>query len=434
MTASARVMLGLAAASLAGAAAAFIGNQSSDTADRVAGWRRDLDHLVSEARRQHAGPARPAHGRAFAAAAAELSRRIPELSDRRVAVEFQQLLAMLHDGHSLVYPMPSARMRFDMLPVDVYLFEDGLFVIEGTGPARELIGSRIEKFGPRTTEEVLGAMAPFVSRDNDVGLKAFASLYPIVPAFLEAWGATGDPDRVALSVVDRTGATRAVTLAAGPARRVRRRLVPPPGSSEPPLYLQEMNRIYLTRALSGHGALYFRFNEVADAPDGTLATWASRLRDDLASAGAKRLIVDVRHNFGGNNRLLEPMLATIAGFAASPGRRVYVLTSRTTFSAAQNFITRLERRLPSAVFAGEPSMSRPNFTGEDNPVTLPFSGLTISISNRHWQDSEAADARPWIAPHLPVSLSSGDWLANRDPVLDAVLAAIEKDGGLGAAR
>lgn len=102
------------------------------------------------------------------------------------------------------------------------------------------------------------------------------------------------------------------------------------------------------------------------------------------------------------------------------------MTGRATFSAAQNFINRLERRLPAMIVAGEPSMSSPDFTGEDNPVHLPFSGLTASISNRYWQDSAADDRRPWIAPALPVALTSRDWLENRDPVLDAVLADVDK--------
>jgi hypothetical protein len=131
---------------------------------------------VAEARRVHAGPERPAHALDFAQAAAGLSRRIPDLPDRRVLVEFQWLLAMLGDGHSLVYLMPATRASFGMLPLDLYLFADGLFIIDGTGPAQELIGSKVLRFGPRTTEEILQRMEPFVSRDNAMGLKAFASL------------------------------------------------------------------------------------------------------------------------------------------------------------------------------------------------------------------------------------------------------------------
>lgn len=393
------------------------------TTDRVAGWRRDIEHLVAEARRLHAGPERPAHSAAFARAAAELSRRVPDLPDRRVVVELQRLLAMLGDGHSLVYPMPGPRTSFQMLPVELYQFEDGLFIVDGSGPAQELIGSRVVRFGPLRTEEVLRRMAPYVSRDNEIGLKAFVGLYAVMPAFLEAWGATSDTSRVGLTVVDRAQRERTVTLDAGPARRTRRRLFPPPGTeAAAPLAFQQVDRPYHLRVLPEHDALWFQFNQVTNAPDEPLAAFASRLGDTLNARNVRHLIVDVRHNTGGNNLLLAPLVETIASFAsASPARRVYVLTSRSTFSAAQNFINRLERRVPTAIFAGEPSMSSPNFTGEDHAVTLPFSGLVVSISNRHWQDSHPRDRRPWIAPQIPVAITSRDWLGNRDPVLDAVL-------------
>jgi hypothetical protein len=403
--------------------AVYAARRRSASGDRVAGWRADIELLVAEARRVHAGPTRPAHGPEFARAAAELERRLPELPDERVAVEVQRLLALLGDGHSLLYAMPSPRAKFAMLPIDVYLFEDGLFIVDAEGAAGELVGGRITSFGDLTTAETLRRMEPYVSRDNAMAFKAFSALYLILPAFLEAWGAADDPGRATLTVDRGEAGARTVTLAAGPARRFRKKLLAPSGARPPvPLYLQQPERNCLLHPLPEHRAVYFQFNQVADTPELSLSAFAARLAEALHGKDVQNLIVDVRHNNGGDNGLLAPLLETIRQFAASSGgRRVYVITSRTTFSAAQNFINRLERMVPGAVFAGEPSMSSPNFTGEDNPVPLPWSGLTASVSNRHWQDSDPGDRRPWIEPQLPVALTSADWLRNEDPVLAAVL-------------
>jgi hypothetical protein len=35
------------------------------------------------------------------------------------------------------------------------------------------------------------------------------------------------------------------------------------------------------------------------------------------------------------------------------------------------------------------------------------------------------DARKWIAPRIPVELSSSDYFSNRDPAVEAVLAALD---------
>jgi hypothetical protein len=74
-----------------------------------------------------------------------------------------------------------------------------------------------------------------------------------------------------------------------------------------------------------------------------------------------------------------------------------------------------------AVFGGEPSASKPNFVGEDNARELPWSRLLASISNRY-HESIPGDTREWIEPDIKVELASRDYFANRDPVLEAVLA------------
>lgn len=395
---------------------------SQEPVDRVVAWRADLDYLVSEARRVHAGPARPAHGPVFSRRAEWLAARIPYLSDRQIVVEIQRLMSLLGDGHSMVYPVPTPSVPFEMLPVEVWLFEDGLFIVDALPGAEHLVGMEVTHIGGRAVDSLLLDLSGVVSRDNDIGIRAFATFYLIQPDVLEALGARRVGTAMPLAIRERSGATREVLLEAGPVRRPRRRLMPPPGSPlAPPLYQERLDRTLWFRRLADGRTVYLQFNQVADGPDGTLAALAGRLRDTLGTPGVDALIVDVRHNNGGDNTLLDPLLDAITGFAGrTPARPVYVLTSRVTFSAAQSFITRLERMV-RPLFAGEPSMSSPNFTGEDNPVILPRSGVTVSIANRHWQEADPGDRRPWIAPHLAVAFVSQDWWNQRDPVLEAVL-------------
>jgi hypothetical protein len=109
-----------------------------------------------------------------------------------------------------------------------------------------------------------------------------------------------------------------------------------------------------------------------------------------------------------------------------------VITARDTFSAAQNLLNRLER-WTSPVVVGEPSSSRPNFVGEDTELELPWSGVFGSISSRYWQDSDPGDDRPWIAPAIPIALTAADYLAGRDPVLEALQRILHPAGGSSSA-
>jgi len=166
-----------------------------------------------------------------------------------------------------------------------------------------------------------------------------------------------------------------------------------------------------------------QFNQVANAPGETLAAFALRIRRTVDEQGTKNLIVDVRHNTGGNARLLNPLLRTLIHFETTrPDARLFVLTSRSTYSAAQIFINEVAR-LTNAIFVGEPSSSSPSFIGEDTTVVLPASGLAGSISSQYHQSDET-DVRSWIAPDIPVPLCAKDYFVNRDPALETLRAII----------
>jgi C-terminal processing protease CtpA/Prc len=98
-----------------------------------------------------------------------------------------------------------------------------------------------------------------------------------------------------------------------------------------------------------------------------------------------------------------------------------VLISRSTFSAAENFITDLERRT-KAVFIGEDSGGSPNLYGDVTAVELPTTGVSVNIATQYWQKSTANDPRVTIEPDVRVQLSSKAFFRGSDPVLAAALA------------
>jgi hypothetical protein len=193
-----------------------------------------------------------------------------------------------------------------------------------------------------------------------------------------------------------------------------------PGAPPPPLYLQDVAREHWFRALDER-TLYVQFNQVVDAPGQTLAEFAERLAKAVSEQRPSRLLLDVRHNNGGNGTLLGPLMRTLREFERSrPDAELVVLMGRNTFSAAQIFLAQVDRDT-GALFAGEPSSSSPNFVGEENRVELPWSGGSGNISNR-FHETIPGDTRAFIPPDIPFELSSADYFANRDPLLELVLA------------
>ncbi|MDX1577190.1 MAG: hypothetical protein R3266_01850 [Gemmatimonadota bacterium] len=385
--------------------------------DRVAGWRADLAWLVQEAKRLHAGLDRPAHSAAFDRAAAELDGRIPELDDEAVALELQRLIVLLGDGHSAVWSVPTERVPFRSLPIDLYAFSDGVFVV-GAADA-ELVGRELVSMGGLPVDTLLRRTHPFISRDNPMGLRASAPGYLTRMAVLRELGAAPDLEAAEIELRASDGTTETVRLSAGP-RRPFWRPRPPPGGGAPPRWLRDGPTIWMEEGIAP-GVVYVQFRAVANPEGSSIEAFADSLHDVLDRSDSDAVILDVRRNGGGNNFLNAPLVTALIRFQADRAdRRIYVLTSRHTFSAAQNFVNQV-RRWTYPTFVGEPTGSRPNFAGETTPVHMPFSGLRASISSRYWQDSHATDSRIWIAPDIPVELDSQAYFGNRDPVLTAAL-------------
>ena len=97
---------------------------------------------------------------------------------------------------------------------------------------------------------------------------------------------------------------------------------------------------------------------------------------------------------------------------------------RGTFSAAQNLLTEITE-YTNPILVGEPSGSNPNHIGEAGWFKLPYSGLMGIISTQFHQTSSAEDHRKWIAPHIPVSLSSAGYFGGNDSALNSIMEVIK---------
>ncbi len=392
---------------------------------RDAGWRHDLDYLIAEIRRVHVRYRREPLPPGFEREARALSAAIPRLTDAQVCLRLQALMARVGDGHSVLYPF-GERVTMLAVPVRLYHFSDGWFVVDAPDSLRGFLGRRALDMGGVPLDTLAARLGPLLSLDNPMGTDWLGPLYLQLGDVVAALGGTADARRIRLGLADPAGRREEVTLLADrPLAPQVPRLGPAPDGS-PPLWLRDTQRPFWTAPLPVPGALYLQFNQVADADSESIADFALRLRETLRREGTRHLVVDLRHNNGGNGYLLGELKRTLVWFAADdPGHRLFVLSGRGTFSAAQAFLNQIDHDTP-AIVAGEPSSSRPDFPGEETGLRLPWSGVHGSISSR-WHMVDGGDTRTWIAPRIPVRLTARDYFAHRDPVLEAVLEVMREE-------
>lgn len=402
------------------------GDVEHTPAARVAGWRGDLDYFVDLMERRHPNPFHTVDPGDWYAAVEELQSDIPGLTDLEVIGRFMRLAGMIEDGHTSVYPPFDGRFAFHMTPIWPYAFGDEWRIIAAAPEFRELIGARIVAVEGVPMSEAQQRIAAHLPRDNAMTPLWLTS---VALQFVEISAAVLDCREANVLTLDLqldSGERRQVALPGGPIDRNPMAAWVPQGWSgaereETPLWLSHVDTGLWYRELPEAGAIYAQINQIRDADEFTMAAFGGELRRRLADGGYRHLIIDLRHNNGGNGHLNWPFVRELVrAESIDHPDGLFVIVGRRTFSAAQLLANMLEFHT-DAIFVGEATGSGPTFYGEDTLFQLPYSGLSGSISSFWFQNRFISDdERPWIAPDIAAALSFGDLVEGRDPALDAI--------------
>lgn len=391
------------------------GTATSAAPGTAAAWRADLRYLDLEIRRIHPrfreSPLPPEYMRVRR----DLDRNAGAWSAPRIVVELQRLLATLGDGHTLVWPFGMRTGELKRLPVSLWSFDDGVFVV-GSADHPDLVGARVLRIGKLDAEKAVQAVEPYVSRDNPMQARWATPLYLVMTDYLQAIGAVASRDSAELHLQMPSGAARSVGLPASPVdpERLETKLEPRNPSAD--AFLRGTGPFWSVRMPGS--ALYVRVDTIADSPTESLARFAIGLRDDLRRERPAHLVLDLRYNNGGDAALADELFRTLVSYDALGGR-IWVAIGRMTFSAAQTLAARLDQ-WTGATFVGEPTGSRPNHYGNEAPFVLPHSGVRGTISSGWNQPVTSRDVRLWIAPSIRVGEDSSDYFAGRDRVIDRI--------------
>jgi tetratricopeptide (TPR) repeat protein len=396
------------------------GSYLPDELSRDEGWRYDLHYLAGEIERLHVHPYHATSAEAFEQKVQDINDRIPELSDKQVVFAFMQLLGTLGNGHNFIVPAFGDKGSFDQLPMQFYWFSDGLFVVNASEPYRRWIGHKVEQVGDMPTLQALELIKAINPRDNEMQQRWLAPYYIGLPSVLEGLGVIDKADAVSLTLSDSHGARHLVSPEIKPMSFAGFPKLPALSTGDSPLYLRNNNDIYWFKALQNQ-LLYVQFNDVADKESQSLKQFSEQIQQLIIEGEVSDMVLDLRHNSGGDGSLNAPMVATAVLFKAlRPKGKLFVLIGRNTFSAAHNLVMSITE-LTDTVLVGEPSGSRPNAISEAGWFNLPYSKQTGLISSQFHQYGAPEDHRIWIAPQVPVSLSSEQYFKGEDPVMTAII-------------
>jgi hypothetical protein len=162
--------------------------------------------------------------------------------------------------------------------------------------------------------------------------------------------------------------------------------------------------------------VYVDFRSYEDIQQETQHLWQF-----IAQHPAKRLIIDMRWNGGGNYTLGRDYLISKITFMPQLNRagRLFVITGRRTFSAGMTNVTDF-RRETEAIIVGEPTGARPNGYQENHWFTLPFSKIRVSCATLRYRFQPESDSVA-VFPDHRIDPSWSSFRAGQDAAINWIL-------------
>lgn len=369
-------------------------------------------------------------------------------------IELARIAALADNGHTAVaggrWPA-----RFNHVGIGLTPFGEEFHVLVARDATRDLLGGRLVAIDGhditalRTAARALrGGTAAFRDR--------FAPFLFESPELLHAARIAREPGAATYEFVlpDGRRVSRRLAAEAPDSTRqpvsTRRWLMPERGNMTDTAWhtllsparaswaLREPPNPFRWQAVPELEALQVEFRMNVDAPGRPILFFVSEVEREIAKQQPRHVILDMRHNGGGNLNTTRGFVQRLA--ANTPGR-IFVLTSPWTFSAAISTVGYLKQAAPDkVVIVGEELGDRLEFFAEGRPTTLPHSGIVVGLATeRHdyrggcvtFKDCHRAVVQnpirvPTLAPDVPAPWTFEAYRAGRDPAMDSVAAMIRR--------
>jgi len=389
------------------------GSPNATTQISSAAWRQDLRYLATELPKLHVNAFHTVSREAFAGEVARLDAAIPGMNGDQVLVGLMRIVALVGDGHTHL-DLPPSFLRY---PIELQWFGDELRVVAAAAPYQSAVGARVLAIGSTPIRDVMELAKQLVPRgENEGRTRLTATIQLTSPEVLRGLGVIADRANAPFVLELATGERTTMTLAPAPLGDFSTwRLAT---GDKPPLYLQRLTEAWWTEFLPDAQTVYFSFSRYP--PDAEFRDRAAALAKLLDESHARRLVIDLRRNQGGDyEQFRRLMLPILKGRSAINRKGVFVISGPGTFSAAT--VNALDlRNEANAIIAGSPTGMRPTHYGEPGEFRLPNSAFRVSYSTQYHRFGAETDLA--VVPDQRIEPTWAEFRAGRDPVMEWILA------------
>lgn len=333
----------------------------------------------------------------------------------------EQLVAYTGDGHSFVVGRTT---RYDEYPFFIDYFDEDMHIISVDEKNKHLLGAKIIAFDNIRIDEAKKLIQPFSPSVNSSSIKRESIYLYRHPGLLLAAGISTSAKQVELTLQLTSGKRVKQTFYNNEDKEIKWVNLQENTAVSTPLHRQKAEERQWIKYLPDSNSLYLHYGIVAEREKGDIRQLSQDLVKAIDSHQAEKLIIDIRHNPGGDSHFNATLIDAISKHQKiNQHGKLFVLTGRNTFSAAINFAGNMEMRT-KAIFIGEKVGDSSSFPGESGPQAsfrLPNSSIVVNLSFSEWNATFDYDQRDAVGLDIPVTVGFNDFITGQDPILSAAL-------------
>jgi hypothetical protein len=377
--------------------------------------------------------------------------KVASMSDAQFALALMQVPALADNGHDATDFGDEAWFPKRRLPVRMIWFPDALIIARAAPELSDLLGSSVLEIERLSPPDLLTRIRRLQGGTDEYRRWQLNWVFHSAEA-LHALGIAKSADRLTMRLRLRDGRVIRRTLQTRPVDQVpagqqpQRYWIPAQWQGEremgwraavdankAPTYLQQPDQWYRMIDIPELEALYLQFRSNFDEGDAKIGTFVESVMRRLKSSAPQNAIVDLRFDTGGDNTQNRALMRELA---LTVPAKIYLLVGNYTFSAGiATAAALLHDGGDKVTVVGSEIADRTYWWSEHaKPVCLPTSKLCFPINTGYWdivngcQGNSACYGDQFdlrvrsLAPRLRQPLNSVDWLANRDPAMEAIAA------------
>lgn len=414
-------------------------------------WQEDLSTFVENLEEFHPDPYHHITKEVFYDSL-ELTKKRISNNDIANQIHVIKLVSLLRDRHTSIYPNSVFK---NWLPLSIYKFEDGFYIVSGISKHKNLLGAKILSFEDTPSELVFNKVADLHSSDNDIGRQLntyYMSSLDVLEHYkfsnskkqisLQVELANGEQQKVVISGVNFARKLQNVTGLAeffGPMDEstssnyvmaykelnVREYYNQPLEEKvDIPLFLRN-RRGYWYDYLKDHKTMYIAVcYSTHNSRNGfdNFNAFLDEVFFEIDNNPIDKVILDIRFNPGGDGSITLPLVHEfIKREQINTSGKLFTLIGRKTYSAAQMIYAEMLKHT-NTLLVGEPAGAPVNGYGDPTSFTLPNSKMHYQISTAYWQMGHPND-NSWVQKvDIPIVINGKDYMEGIDRTMDYILS------------